>query len=33
VGLGTIIVPIRVLATPEVTLLTLRSQKEKRSAS
>lgn len=33
VGLGTIIVPIRVLATPEVTLLTLRAQKEKRSAS
>jgi predicted MPP superfamily phosphohydrolase len=33
VGLGTIIVPIRVLAAPEVTLLTLRAQKEKPSAS
>jgi predicted MPP superfamily phosphohydrolase len=33
VGLGTIIMPIRVLATPEVTLLTLRTKKEARSAS
>jgi len=33
VGIGTIIVPIRVLAAPEVTLLTLRSRNDRRSES